>query len=83
MPGATNNQLGAIVAVLAEHGVSTRDHRIAIIAAVTGRPLLASTKELSARQAREVLEHFDQLRGIDELGLLVDQHRPAPVGGAR
>jgi len=77
MPGATGRQLGAIVAVLAEHGVRTRDHRIAIIAAVAGRPLLASTKELSARQAREILEHFDQLRSIDELGLLVEQHREA------
>lgn len=82
MTGATNGQLGAIVVVLAEHGVTTRDHRIAIVAGLAGRPLLASTKELTARQAREILEHFDQLRGIDELRMLVEQYRPTPVGGA-
>lgn len=82
MPAAYPSQLGAIVRVLAEHGVATREHRIAIVAGLVGRPLLESTKELTARQAREILRHLDQLREIDELTMLVEQYRPTPVGGA-
>lgn len=77
MPGATNRQLGAIVRVLAEHGVRTREHRLAIIRALAGRPLLESSKELSGAQARSILHHFDDLRDVGEMDQLVQQHAPA------
>ena len=76
MPGATDRQLGAIVRVLTEHGVRTREHRLAIIRALAGRPLLESSKELSGAQARSILRHFDDLREIGELVALVEQWRP-------
>jgi hypothetical protein len=71
-----SRQLTAISGALAKHGVKTRPHRLAIVSALAGRTL-QSTKDLTRREARSILEHIGQLNAIGELDMLVDQHRPA------
>jgi len=74
---ATGGQCVAISRALAQHGVTQRRHRIAIVANVTGTPMLKSTKDLTRAQARSALEYFGILNAVGELDALVEQCRPA------
>lgn len=74
---STHAQRVAISGALAKHGVTTRKHRLAIVANVTGTPLLTSTKDLTAAQARSALDYFGTLNQVGELDKLVEQCRPA------
>lgn len=76
MAPSTRGQLTVLNAGLTEHGAKARDHRIAIVSSLAGRPL-ASTKELTWAEARSILHHLDQLEQCGEMQLLIDQYRPA------
>ncbi|MGW4525135.1 hypothetical protein [Amycolatopsis sp. NPDC004378] len=73
---ATRSQLTVINAGLTEHGAKKREHRIAIVAGLAGRPNLTSTRDLTRAQASSILRHLDQLEQIDEMRQLVEQYRP-------
>lgn len=76
MTTATRGQLGVIARLLTDAGLTDRAHRIDIVAGLAGRPI-ESTKDLTAGEARSILRHLHQLKDIDELGLLIQQYRPA------
>lgn len=73
---STHGQRVAISGALAKHGVTTRKHRIAIVANVAGTPLLKSTKDLTRAQARSALEYFGTLNAVGELDRLIEQCKP-------
>lgn len=75
MSGATNGQLGVMARLLTDAGLTDRAHRIEIVSGLAGRPL-ESTKELTVGEARSILRHLHQLKGIGELRLLVEQYAP-------
>ena len=73
---ATRGQLVALNAGLTEHGAKVRAHRIAIVAALAGRPNLASTSDLTRAEASSMLRFLDTLEQCGELVALVEQYRP-------
>lgn len=73
---ANTAQLTVINAGLTSHGAKKREHRIAIVAGLAGRPNLASTRELTREQASSILRHFDVIEGAGEMQLLIEQYRP-------
>jgi len=73
---ATTGQLTVINAGLTERGAKKREHRIAIVAGLAGRPNLTSTRELSRAQASSIIRHLDQVEQAGEMQLLIEQYRP-------
>jgi hypothetical protein len=73
---ATTGQLTVLNAGLTEHGAKKREHRIAIVAGLVGRPNLTSTRELSREQAGSILRHLDVVEQAGEMQLLIEQYRP-------
>lgn len=77
-PGmATQGQLTVINAGLTEHGAKAREHRIAIVAGIVGRPGLKSTKDLTRVEATRVLRYLDLAEEVGEMWLLIETYRPA------
>ncbi|MEV6879702.1 hypothetical protein [Amycolatopsis sp. NPDC051128] len=74
---ATRGQLTVLNAGLTEHGAKKREHRVAIVAGLAGRPNLTSTRELSREQASSILRHLDLVEQAGEMQLLIEQYRPA------
>jgi hypothetical protein len=74
---ANRGQLTVIHAGLTEHGAKLRDHRLAIVAGIVGRPGLESTKDLTRAEATSVLRYLDTVEEIGEMPELIEGHRPA------
>ena len=74
---ANPGQLTVLNAGLTEHGAKAREHRIAIVAGIVGRPNLKSTKDLTRAEATKALRYLDLAEEVGEMQELVDQYRPA------
>ncbi|ANN16203.1 hypothetical protein SD37_11505 [Amycolatopsis orientalis] len=74
---AHQGQLTVLNAGLTEHGAKTRDHRLALVAGIVGRPDLKSTKDLTRDEATKALRYLDLAEEVGEMQDLIDQYRPA------
>ncbi|MFD5245059.1 hypothetical protein ACFWIW_10970 [Amycolatopsis sp. NPDC058340] len=74
---ATPGQLTVLNAGLVEHGAKAREHRLALVASLVGRPGLKSTKDLTREEATKALRYLDLAEEVGEMQDLIDQHRPA------
>lgn len=74
---ATRGQLTVLNIGLVEHGAKEREHRLAIVAGIIGRPGLESTKDLTRAEATKALRYLDLAEEVGEMQDLIDQYRPA------
>ncbi|MFI6304328.1 hypothetical protein ACIBCH_20855 [Amycolatopsis thailandensis] len=74
---ATRGQLTVLNAGLTEHGAKQREHRLALVAGIVGRPGLNSTKDLTRAEATKALRYLDLAEEVGEIQELIDQYRPA------
>lgn len=74
---ANRGQLTVLNAGLTEHGAKAREHRLAIVAGIVGRPGLKSTKDLTRAEAASALRYLDMVEEIGEMPELIETYRPA------
>lgn len=74
---ATRSQLTVLNIGLVEHGAKEREHRLALVGAIVGRPGLESTRNLTRAEATKALRYLDLAEQVGEMQDLIDQHRPA------
>lgn len=64
MPAATSSQLTKMSVLFNACGIKDRDERLAMVAAIVGRPV-ESSKQLDKAEAGAVIDHLEALTGTD------------------